>query len=173
MILSHYFIRKKILSMQVQSAVRRPKALSLEEAERILLVYDYSDKDEVEACLAGIEGKQEWSHLIYAETPVAETDISPERMVCTRKELNTRGFPPESLVKKVKSVKADLLIDLTTDVYYPLLYMIVQHPAGMKVGVKKPFGEFYDLSLALNSCENISYIWQQIVFYLQSFRTKQ
>lgn len=65
MILSHYFIRKKILSMQVQPAVRQPKALSLEEAERILLVYDYADKEEVEACLAGIKGKQKWLHLIF------------------------------------------------------------------------------------------------------------
>lgn len=116
MILSRYFIRKKILSMQVQPAVRRPKALSLEEAERILLVYDYADKEEVEACLAGIKGKQKWLHLIFSETPIQETDMTPEKLVCTRKELNTRGFPPEALVEKVKSLKADLLIDLTTDV---------------------------------------------------------
>ena len=172
MILSHYFIRKKILSIQVQPAVRRLKALSLEEAERILLVYDYAGKEEVEACLAGIKGKQKWLHLIFSETPIPEADMTPEKLVCTRKELNTRGFPPEALVEKVKSLKADLLIDLTTDVCYPLLYMVVQHPAGMKVGVKKPLGEFYDFSLALNSREKISYIWQQIVFYLQSFRTK-
>ena len=112
------------MSMQVQPAVRQPKALSLEEAERILLVYDYADKEEVEACLAGIKGKQKWLHLIFSETPIPEAD------------------------------------------------MVVQHPAGMKVGVKKPLGEFYDFSLALNSREKISYIWQQIVFYLQSFRTK-
>lgn len=158
--------------MQVQPAVRQPKALSLEEAERILLVYDYADKEEVEACLAGIKGKQKWLYLIFSETPIPEADMTPEKLVCTRKELNTRGFPPEALVEKVKSLKADLLIDLTTDVCYPLLYMVVQHPAGMKVGVKKPLGEFYDFSLALNSREKISYIWQQIVFYLQSFRTK-
>lgn len=172
MILSHYFIRKKILSMQVQPAVRRPKGLSLEEAGRILLVYDYSDKDEVEACLAGIKGKQKWKHLIFAEAPIPEADMTPEKIVCTRKELNSRGFPPDSLVEKVKSTPADLLIDLTTDICYPLLYLVVQHPAGMKVGFKKPVGEFYDFSLALSSREKISYIWQQIVFYLQSFRTK-
>ena len=158
--------------MQVQPAVRQPKALSLEEAERILLVYDYADKEEVEACLVGIKGKQKWLHLIFSETPIPEADMTPEKLVCTRKELNTRGFPPEALVEKVKFLKADLLIDLTTDVCYPLLYMVVQHPAGMKVGVKKPLGEFYDFSLVLNSREKISYIWQQIVFYLQSFRTK-
>ena len=113
--------------MQVQPAVRQPKALSLEEAERILLVYDYADKEEVEACLAGIKGKQKWLHLIFSETPIPEADMTPEKLVCTRKELNTRGFPPEALVEKVKSLKADLLIDLTTGVCYPLLYMVVQH----------------------------------------------
>ena len=40
--------------MQVQPAVRQPKALSLEEAERILLVYDYADKEEVEAYLTNV-----------------------------------------------------------------------------------------------------------------------
>lgn len=107
--------------MQVQPAVRQPKAFSLEEAERILLVYDYADKEEVEACLAGIKGKQKWLHLIFSETPIPEADMTPEKLVCTRKELNTRGFPPEALVEKVKSLKADLLIDLTTNVCYPLL----------------------------------------------------
>lgn len=76
--------------MQVQPAVRQPKALSLEEAERILLVYDYADKEEVEACLAGIKGKQKWLHLIFSETPIPEADMTPEKLVCTRKELNTR-----------------------------------------------------------------------------------
>ena len=52
MILSHYFIRKKIFSMQLQPAVSQTKSLSLEEAERIILVYDYADKEVVEDCLA-------------------------------------------------------------------------------------------------------------------------
>ena len=72
------------MSMQVQPVVRQPKALSLEEAERILLVYDYADKVEVEACLAGIKGKQKWLHLIFSETPIPEADMTPEKLVCTR-----------------------------------------------------------------------------------------
>ncbi|WP_251967711.1 hypothetical protein NEE14_001740 [Parabacteroides sp. AD58] len=172
MILSHYFIRKKILSILAQPATRQPKGLSLPEAEHILLVYTYPDKEEVEACLAQVKGKHQWTHLLFSEVPVPETALTSDTIVCTKKELDAKGFPPEALVEKVKSVKADLLIDLTTDVCYPLLYLVAQHTAGMKAGVKKPFGEFYDFSLALNSREKISYVWQQIVFYLQTFRTK-
>lgn len=28
----------------------------------------------------------------FSETPIPEADMTPEKLVCTRKELNTRGF---------------------------------------------------------------------------------
>ena len=174
MILSYYFIRKRINQMLGRPVSRKRQFLSLEQAETVLLVFTQKNLQEAEACAARLKAKKKKvKQFVYADTPSVGESDRPDRVWCTRKDLDSWAFPRKETEQAFLSLKADILIDLIADEdCLPVCYLELQHDARMKIGPKRNDGEFYDFSLSLNQQKEIRYIFDQILFYLQTFRAK-
>ena len=77
-----------------------------------------------------------------------------------------------AVVERFRTIKADILIDLTRPDCYPMQYLMLQHPCGFKVGVKHADIDLYDLSISVTEREDIKHLFEHILFYLQAIRSK-
>lgn len=173
MILSYHFIRKRIAQLLKRPISRERQFLSLEQADSILLIFKQENQEEAEACMAQLEAKgKKVKQFIYADAPMEKSD-DPDRIGCSKKDLDIWAFPRKEIEQAFLSLKADILIDLIEDKdCFPIYYLELQHTARMKIGPKRENGDFYDFSLSVNQQKGIQYIFDQILFYLQTFRTK-
>jgi len=63
--------------------------------------------------------------------------------------------------------KYDILIDLTTEEFLPLKFVVGLNPANLKIGRGKPTDTiFYDFVLDINEGKNINYFVDQLNYYM-------
>ena len=86
--------------------------------------------------------------------------------------MNVWQVPSDVVLERFKTVKADILIDLTRPDCYPMQYLMLQHPCRFKVGVKHADIDLYDLSISVTEREDIKHLFEHILFYLQAIRSK-
>ena len=92
--------------------------------------------------------------------------------VHAKKDVNVWQVPSDVVLERFKTVKADILIDLTRPDCYPMQYLMLQHPCRFKVGVKHADIDLYDLSISVTEREDIKHLFEHILFYLQAIRSK-
>ncbi len=173
MILSDYFLKKRVHLLLDHPISSQRKSCSFENENTILLFYLDTDREEVLAALAKLKQKKNWKHVVFTKRKIIkEEQTSADTIWVKESQLNVWGFPSDSVIDEVMNVKTELLIDLTKSVCYPLLYLILKNPAGIKAGLKKSLGDIYDFTLSVNKKEGSAYIFQQVVFYLQTIRRK-
>ena len=86
--------------------------------------------------------------------------------------MSTWLVPFDAVLERFRTIKADILIDLTRPDCYPMQYLMLQHPCGFKVGVKHADIDLYDLSISVTEREDIKHLFEHILFYLQEIRSK-
>jgi len=86
--------------------------------------------------------------------------------------VSTWLVPSDAVLERFRTIKADILIDLTRPDCYPMQYLMLQHPCGFKVGVKHADIDLYDLSISVTEREDIKHLFEHILFYLQEIRSK-
>lgn len=174
MILTDYFIKRKIRRMATETGNRSHCFRSLKEAHDILVFYEGKNLEEIEPCLETLRMlRKNVRACVYVsvETP----DNFPESYVLVNKvkDLTAFGFPRQEAIEKVNQVKADILIDLTAKGCAPMRYLMLQHPAMFKIGLKRGYErDMYDFSLSVTDKDDMKYLFGQIIFYLQTIRGK-
>ena len=169
--LTNYFIKKKVQSLASGAAGRKHEFCALEDAGHILVLYQANDRELVEPCLDVLHKKNKKVQACVYVTGDPEADASCIP-VHAKKDVNVWQVPSDVVLERFKTVKADILIDLTRPDCYPMQYLMLQHPCRFKVGVKHADIDLYDLSISVTEREDIKHLFEQILFYLQAIRSK-
>ena len=169
--LTTYFIKKKVQSLASGAAGRKHEFCALEDAGHILVLYQANDRELVEPCLDVLRKKNKKVQACVYVTGDPEADASCIP-VHAKKDVNVWQVPSDVVLERFKTVKADILIDITRPGCYALQYIALRHPSAFKVGIKYPGQEWYDLGLTVTDKDDIQYLFGQILFYLRSIRAK-
>lgn len=169
--LTNYFIKKKVQSLASGAAGRKHEFCALEDAGHILVLYQANDRELVEPCLDVLRKKNKKVQACVYVTGDPEADASCIP-VHAKKDVNVWQVPSDVVLERFKTVKADILIDLTRPDCYPMQYLMLQHPCRFKVGVKHADIDLYDLSISVTEREDIKHLFEHILFYLQAIRSK-
>lgn len=171
--LTNYVIKKRIQQLARKNAGRKHQFCSLDDVHDVLVLFHLRDKEEVEGCLQKLRDRDKNVRTCafiphYSHEEEIESCVS----VSAKKDLDIWGIPSNAICKKINGIKADVLIDLTGPKCYALKYLTLIHPATFKVGVKRDDNDIYDFSIAVTNEEGIPYLFEQILFYLQTIRSK-
>ena len=171
--LTNYFIKKKVQSLASDAANRRHEFCTLEDARRVLVLYQADDHELVEPCLNALRKMQK--KVVAGVFVSGEKNFEPNTScipVHAKKDLDTWSVPSDKVVEQFKTTGADIMIDLTRSDCYPMQYLMLQHPCRFKVGVKHVDVDLYDLSISVTEREDIKHLFEHILFYLQAIRSK-
>lgn len=158
MILTDYFLKKRLREMQAALPARTRHFCPLEEAGRWLLLYDARDAAAIAPCVARLRA-------LHKEVTAFGLDL--------RREVTAWGFPLPEKVEAVRQIPADIVVDLSDDACHAIHYLSLSHPAPFRVGARWEGPDLYDLEIHLEEHRgDVSYLFEQILFYLQSIRAK-
>ncbi len=172
MILSNYFIKKKIKALAKEASSRQSRYCSLEEANNILVVFNLKDKKEVLLCIEKLkEFNKEINICVYV--PKLNREECDESWLQIKEDkLDSKGIPTNEMVRKFNEIPADILIDLTRTTNYPMHYLLLQHPSRFKVGNKSSLRDMYDMTVTMTDDDNIDELFEHLLFYLLTIRSK-
>ena len=171
MILSYYFIRKRIQELLKHPQARRRRFFAWNEVKSLWIIYLQKDCAEVEACIAQLEAMGKEVHcLVFAPDAQVSSTEKEAQLVCTKADMNLWAFPSEAIEKHFCADPCDMLLDLVPDEHLPLQYLELKHPAPFKIGIKKTSDGLYDCTLEVSK-RDIRYIFAQMLHYLQTFRS--
>lgn len=173
MIITPYFIKKEIRKLTKEAPGRTHYYRSFDEAGSVLLLFDAKDLKEVEPCIQQlVRMKKRVFACAYAKSDYPDWPPS-YLLIREKKDVNLWGLPSREIAGKLQEMRADLLIDLSHPHSYTLRYLMLQLPVPLKTGAKLNDVESpYDLTISLTAGNQIRYIFDQILFYLQAIRSK-
>lgn len=173
MILTHYFIKRKIDRL-LSSARRSRRFKTISEIQNVLLLCHAEDAEEVNRCAACLKKAGKKVNLCVYETVPAATrnDDSPIIYVCPAQDVTVWGFPESPVMQKVIACKPDVVIDLTRKKEYVMQYLLLRSECDFKAGIRSEEKAFYDFSVSATENKELSYLFEQIIFYLQTIRSK-
>lgn len=171
--ISNYFIKQKIENL-ARKTNRVKKFKSMNEIDRVIIFCNSSEQQEVLPCVSRLAemGKKVWicSYGTMPEAKIGEGIFLLE--IIPKKDLDLRGIPSASIVKKLNDFAPDILIDLTSRISYPMQYLFLCLTCDFKVGITKKDRKQYDFSISVTESTDLCYLFNQIIFYLQTIRTK-
>lgn len=171
--ISNYFIKRKIENL-AKKGNRTKTFKSLDEIDRAIIFCNSSECKKIFSCVSRLEemGKK---MLVCSYGGLSGKEVNEGTSVLEvspQKDLNFFGMPSSSIIKKLNDFKPDILIDLTSRVSYPMEYLFLACECDFKTGIKKKDHEHYDFSISVTESTDIDYLFNQIIFYLQTIRTK-
>lgn len=172
MILDNYFFKRKVRKLVEASRARKHKYCSLEETESILVLYRYEDKKYVEPTLNKLrQMKKKLYSCITCPGPVADNDSSVV-YIDRYKDVDKHGIPHDEIGSRVAKIPADILIDLSRGKCHTLRVLLLQHPSLFKVGERLEDNSVYDFSIILTDGGTVGDLFEYLLFYLQTIRSK-
>ncbi len=173
MILTHYFIKRKINRL-LSSAKRSRRFKTLNEIHNVLLLCHAADADEVKQCAARLKKAGKKVTVCMCETAsAASRNGDPDIFyVSPAHDVTVWGFPESSVVQKVNACTPDIVIDLTRKNEYVMQYLLLRSECDFKAGIRSEEKAFYDFSVSATENKELSYLFEQIIFYLQTIRSK-
>lgn len=173
MTISNYFIKKKIKSLIDSAGDRKSVFKSYNQLKSVLVMYEMKDFENVQHGISELKrsGKQVASFGYVRKEAIPELDDS-YRFVVEKNALSVHGVPTDAVLQQVLACSPDVIIDLTHAGCYGMQYLLVKHPCNFKIGIKKLEREFHDFSILVTDRDEIDYLFEQILFYLQNIRTK-
>lgn len=175
--LTDFFIKRAVDRLINVSFERERCFRSLHEAHDIVIFCEAKDMDGVASGLETLRRlKKNVDVCVYAAgKEVSEADAANARLVISgngNKDTDVWGFPSPEITNNVGAWRADMLIDLTGKDCYPVKYLLLQHPSPFKAGIKRGEKDMYDFSISATGGDELAYLFDRIIFYLQTIRSK-
>jgi hypothetical protein len=176
MILTTRFLKQKIRRLAKGAAARTHCYRSLDDVKYVLFVCEACDWNEVSRCVNTLKAKGKKVHVcVY----IRKQDPSPiwdyaYLVIEADRDINLWGFPNRNIRDQLNDMKVDMLIDLTRPDTLAMRYLMLSHVSDFKVGAKRDSDDdLYDLSILVSDeTHNVSFIFEQILIYLQAIRSK-
>ena len=173
MILTNYFLKRKLKTLIAQLTKRKRVFYSLKEAHRILVIYDSKERDALEPCVETLRMlRKKVTTCLFVSSGSPQSKEEGYLYVNGQKDIDIWGFPTQAKCKEINSCQADILIYMGLDNNYTLQYLMLQHPCLFKVGARQDGPEIFDLSILVTKKADLRFLFGQILFYLQTIRAK-
>jgi len=176
MVLTKYFLYKKIKTLSKNASTRAHCYRSLSDIRHVLVMCEAKDWKTVYPCIRSLKAMDKSVHVcVYTR----KTDDAPiwdyaYILVDARRDIDLWGFPDKKIKHQLNGLSVDMLLDLTSDETSEMRYLMFQHPASFKVGAKRSSEEgLHDLSIIMKEgVHDIPFLFEQILIYLQAIRSK-
>lgn len=159
-------IARQILDSKLSSVARDKRVYNLDTATSagVLWMIDQKESfEKVEEQLkkAGIKT----TGLCYF--PHGKSTLPQEINGFSRKQTNYwTEIPKSELVEDFIHQKFDLLIDLTMQKYFPLVYVTALSEANFKIGTAGSSANYFDLNIDFQTAPDTAQLADQILYYL-------
>lgn len=110
--------------------------------------------------------------VFSSKDAVSQPDDSSLLFIDKSKEADKYGIPNDEVSAKVAKIPADILIDLSRGKCHVLKVLMLQHQAAFKIGESLPDSSFYDFSISMTERGGTADLFEYLLFYLQSIRSK-
>jgi hypothetical protein len=175
MILTNFFLHRKLRRLKRASARRTHSYRSLADVRYVMVMCEARDWKTVEPCIAKLKAMGKTVHpCIYTrkqdETPIWDYACL---LVEAGKDINIWGFPDRKVQEQLRGLTIDLLLDLTGSPQPVMQYLMLLQPSAFKAGAKYPADEdMYDFAIIMkDGVHDITYLFNQIINYLQVIRS--
>lgn len=175
MIISTYFIKRKVQEMKSQAQHRTHRFCALPEARSLLLFYLASDQEEIEPCLETLRMMRKSVSICRIGEGLSQAGDKASNVyqLDCRNDLDLWGFPTKAKQQELAAIHADIVIDLCRQENPLIHYLVLSHPAAFKVGTRRTDEEgICDFSILASERNDLKYLFGQIIFYLQTIRSK-
>ena len=92
--------------------------------------------------------------------------------VITPKDLNWMGFPKPGLTEDFLKTEYDLLLNVSLDQNFVLLYLTAMSRSHFKIGWSPSGLNFFDLNIQINGNKDALYLARQQIYYLEQLNKK-
>ncbi|MDR2146648.1 MAG: hypothetical protein LBE91_09350 [Tannerella sp.] len=172
MILTQYFLKKKIRKLAQNTSKRPHQYRSMNDVKTILFLCNSTDWDTCRVCIEKLKAMRKTVNTaVYSPTEKdVPTWVSNYLLLRGDRDVNIWGFPSHSTQKQFMHLPADLLIDFSGEEALPMHLMFLEHPSTFKVGAKQSENSIYDFSIVPpeENKNDIQYLFDQIFTYLQT-----
>ncbi|MBV5314036.1 MAG: hypothetical protein JZU47_12115 [Prolixibacteraceae bacterium] len=158
-------IANRMLSSKLSSVIREKKVFNLESAKSAGVLWEIDQKEsfdrlETKLRLAGLSVDS----ICYASSKKA---VLPENIKgFTRKQTSWSEIPNSDLAEDFTRLKFDILIDLTGQKYFPIVYLTALSEAAFKIGFAGRSTNYFDLNIEFNEQPETDQLADQILYYL-------
>ena len=157
----------RILNARLSSVIREKKVVNLDEATSVGILWEIDQRDayikiENELYLSGIK------HTGLCYFPLRKAVI-PEEIVGFSRKQTSWWFevPKTQLVEDFIQQKFDILIDLTGQKRFPMIYATALSEATFKIGHAGSSVNYFDLNIEFQEKPEASQLAEQILYYLK------
>lgn len=166
---------KAILGMAQKRPGKR-NMIPVKDARHIGIMYDWGRDGEVSIRellkKPSLQGKQ-ISLLAYKPYKPAKGEPAADHAFSVR-DVNWLYQPKVQVVNSFLQQDFDLLIDLTTRDYYPLLYILAQSPSSLNASIfSEKKKQVADLMIQMNGDPDPASLFQQIDHYITQLNQAQ
>ena len=175
MILTNYFLKKKIQKLSNNASGRPHQYRSIDDVKNVLFICNAKDWDAGRNCVEQLKSMNKTvSTAIYAPTEKdAPTWYSSYLLLRADKDVNIWGFPDKNIQSQFNNLPADLLLDFSGEQSAAMHYLLLQHPSTFKAGIKHSNNSIYDFSIIPpKDKDDIQYLFGQLLNYLKTIASK-
>lgn len=173
MIFGEYFFKKKVRKMIELSNSRKHRYCSLDEAENILVLFRDEDRDQIEEQLKKIRSLKKQVRYCVACDNIMDKPADPSvYYIYKNKDTDKYGIPNQEVTNNILKIPADILFDLSRGKSHTLKAIMLQHPSMFKIGEKLGEEAYYDFSIIMTEGGGIKELFENLLFYLQTIRSK-
>ena len=156
----------RVLNSKLDSVSRDKKVFNLDTAATAGILWEIDQKDTFDRLKKELEeARIETNDLCYLPQKKA---VVPEGVIgFTRKETHWSEVPKSEIAEKFIREKFDILIDLTGQKYFPIVYLTALSEAAFKIGYAGTQTNYFDLNIEFRETPEAGQLAEQILYYLK------
>lgn len=160
-------IANRILQSQLSSVSREKRVSNLDSASSAGILWEIDQKESFDRVVEEL-GKAGVKTTGLCYSPMGKAAIPENINGFSRKQTNYwTEVPNVELVEDFIHQKFDLLIDLTRQKYFPVLYITALSEATFKIGYAGRSQNYFDLNIDFQETPEPSQLADQILYYLK------
>lgn len=159
-------LAKRKLTTKLEAVSRERKVVNLDSARTAGILWEFGQIEAFELL--------ERELLTYNIKPVGLCFFKTKKAVIpegingfTRKQVSWNEVPDLQVTEDFIHRKFDLLIDLTRQNYFPLVYVTALSEAGFKIGSSGFAPNYFDLNIEFATEPDANQLAEQILYYLK------
>lgn len=175
MVLTKYFLNKAIQKLRAKASDRPHQYRSMDKIKNILIVCDSKDWDIVRSFVEMLKGmNKNVNTMIFASSgDDVPTWVSNYLLVRADKDTTFWGFPEKSVQEQFYALEADIVINFSDEKSDIVNFLVLNHPATFKAGIKRSENSVYDFAIIpTDSKDDLLFLFEQLINYLQSITSK-
>ncbi len=145
----NFLVKNKIKNLSKNSH-RERRFLSMDKIHSILIVFETSDYEVVDAFVGHLEkmGKKVKGYGYKLKDDKYDYSETPYHIIESKIDTNSFGIPSKNIIEKFSAETQDVLIDLTINENLTLEYLVVSSNIPLRVGLKKNKRPIYDIAIS-------------------------